>query len=97
MINITVKNLSLTIENKLIFSGINAVFSSGNIYVIKGINGSGKTSLLRCICGVIPKHFDGNIQGSIEMLTTINYGYLMQEPEMQICFVFIEEELFFSV
>ncbi len=50
--NITIKNLTLQIGDKKIFDNINFVFKSGFINKIQGKNGSGKTSLLKCILGI---------------------------------------------
>lgn len=50
---ITVKNLELSIKNQNILTDINAVFEDGKIYGIVGNNGSGKTMLIKCICGFV--------------------------------------------
>ena len=52
MIEIT--NLSLILNNKTILKNINASFDYGHIYGLTGNNGSGKTMLMRVICGLIP-------------------------------------------
>ncbi len=46
-------NYSKIIKKKEILKGINLVFKSGNIYGLKGKNGSGKTMLMRAACGLI--------------------------------------------
>ena len=38
-------------KNQEVLSNINIVFDSGKIYGIVGYNGSGKSVLLKCICG----------------------------------------------
>lgn len=50
---IDLKNVSKVIKHTEVLSNISCSFTSGNIYGIKGINGSGKTMLLRVICGLI--------------------------------------------
>lgn len=50
---IDLKNVSKVIKRTEVLSNISCSFTSGNIYGIKGINGSGKTMLLRVICGLI--------------------------------------------
>lgn len=57
---ITVKNVSLKIKKDMILKDINAEFSDGKIYGIIGRNGSGKTMLMKCICGFI-KPTEGEI------------------------------------
>lgn len=51
--NIKVENISKTIKGVKVLDGINLEFNSGEITGLKGINGSGKTMLMRTICGLI--------------------------------------------
>lgn len=51
--NIEIKNVSKIIKKKKVLDNINYSFKSGKIYGIHGINGSGKTMLLRAISGLI--------------------------------------------
>jgi heme exporter protein A len=46
-------NLSLELSNKHIFNNVSLSLLPGSIYVLKGSNGSGKTSLLRIISGLL--------------------------------------------
>lgn len=46
-----IKNVYKIIEEQEILSDINLEFMSPNIYGIVGRNGSGKTVLIKCICG----------------------------------------------
>lgn len=57
---IQVKDLSLKIGSDVILDQINAEFESGKIYGLIGRNGSGKTMLMKCICGYI-KPTEGEI------------------------------------
>lgn len=50
---IYVKDLSLVIGRQVILRGINARFTGGKIYGLVGYNGSGKTMLMKCICGFV--------------------------------------------
>lgn len=50
---IVVKNLSLTIKNIQILKSINVSFEKGKIHGLIGRNGSGKTMLMKCICGFV--------------------------------------------
>lgn len=54
--NIRLEQISKKIKNESILSDITYTFSQGKIYGLKGKNGSGKTMLLRAICGLI--HID---------------------------------------
>ena len=57
---IKVNNVSLKIKKDMILRGINAEFERGKIHGIIGRNGSGKTMLMKCICGFI-KPTEGEI------------------------------------
>lgn len=50
---IQVKNVSLNIKGRLILSDINMELREGRIYGLSGNNGSGKTMLMKCICGFV--------------------------------------------
>lgn len=53
MSEIIIENLSKTIKNNKILDNVNLTFESGHVYGLVGRNGSGKTMLLRAICGLI--------------------------------------------
>ena len=48
---IEVKNVNITIGKNEILQDISAVFETGKIHGLIGRNGSGKTVLMKCICG----------------------------------------------
>lgn len=50
---IEIKDLSLTIKKTEILKKINISFEKGKIHGLIGRNGSGKTMLMKCICGFI--------------------------------------------
>ncbi len=50
---IKVENVSLKIKKDMILRDINVEFGDGKIHGIIGRNGSGKTMLMKCICGFI--------------------------------------------
>lgn len=50
---IEVSNLSLIIKKTEILKNINAEFQQGKIHGLIGRNGSGKTMLMKCICGFV--------------------------------------------
>ena len=49
---LTCYNLSLEVDNEILFQNLSFTCFSGGILFIKGKNGSGKTSLLRMIAGI---------------------------------------------
>jgi len=48
---LTAKNLSCSRDERLLFSGLNFELLPGQLLLLEGSNGSGKTSLLRILCG----------------------------------------------
>lgn len=57
---IIVNNLSLTIKKHPILNNVTIQFKKGKIHGLIGRNGSGKTMLMKCICGFI-KPTEGTI------------------------------------
>ena len=57
---ITVNNLSLTIKKHPILNNVTIKFEKGKIHGLIGRNGSGKTMLMKCICGFV-KPTEGTI------------------------------------
>lgn len=51
---ISVRNISKKFEEQYVLKNINVEFHKGNIYGLIGRNGSGKTVLLKTICGFVP-------------------------------------------
>ena len=52
MSEIIIKNVSKRFNKQLVLDNINMELTSGHIYGIAGINGSGKTVLMKCICEI---------------------------------------------
>lgn len=50
---IKIENVSKRIKNRTVLDDINITFEEGHVYGLKGINGSGKTMLMRIISGLI--------------------------------------------
>lgn len=57
---VVVENVSLKIKNETILANINLELEKGKIHGLIGRNGSGKTMLIKCICGFV-KASEGNI------------------------------------
>lgn len=52
MSKIVVKNVFKKFNYQVVLNDINLELTSGHIYGLAGINGSGKTVLMKCICGL---------------------------------------------
>lgn len=50
---IEIKNVTLTIKNKIILDNISLNIEKGTIHALVGENGSGKTMLMKSICGFV--------------------------------------------
>ncbi len=53
MTQISIKNLNIIYQDFIVLQAFNANFTKG-IHWIQGINGSGKSSLLKSLCGIVP-------------------------------------------
>lgn len=54
MISIELKDLARSFGDRTVFTGVNARVEQGECLVITGRNGSGKSTMLRVICGLLP-------------------------------------------
>lgn len=81
---ISIENLNKQFKNQLVLNNINVKFSNGHIYGIIGRNGSGKTVLLKCICGLTRLTsgriiLDGKVVGK-DMEIPDNIGAIIETP-----------------
>ncbi|RYF83789.1 MAG: ABC transporter ATP-binding protein, partial [Chitinophagaceae bacterium] len=61
---IRIQNLSFAYRKKLVFDGLSLQFEAGHVYGLLGKNGTGKSSLLRNIAGLLaPKSGSINVNG----------------------------------
>ena len=51
---ITVKNATKKFKEAVVLNDINVSFERGQVHGLIGRNGSGKTMLMKCICGLVP-------------------------------------------
>lgn len=83
MKSIEIINVSKTFGSQLVLNNINVNFENGKIHGIIGRNGSGKTVLLKCICGLMHPDtgnimIDGNKLGRSN--TSGNIGAIIESP-----------------
>ncbi len=82
---IQIENLSLTIGKAEILKDINLNLESGKIHGLIGRNGSGKTMLMKCICGFVHPtagtiQIDGKYVGK-DMDFPEDMGVIIETPE----------------
>lgn len=105
---IRVENLSLTYEQKPVFSNLSFSVKEGTITLLAGASGSGKSSLLMAIIRMIPDSVSGELSGKIfldeEDISDCSVsdvagrlGYVFQDPESQLCTFSVENEISFGL
>ena len=81
---IKISDLSKSIKGNKVLDNISMELESGNIYGLQGKNGSGKTMLMRAICGLIfPNSGKINIDGKIlgkDISFPESVGVLIENP-----------------
>ena len=82
---VKVENVSLKIKKDMILKDINVEFERGKIHGIIGRNGSGKTMLMKCICGFIrPTEGEITVAGKrigIDCDFPESVGVIIETPE----------------
>jgi ABC-2 type transport system ATP-binding protein len=68
-------NISKSIKGVEVLSDINYTFEKGKIYLVTGHNGSGKTMLLRLLCGLLTP-----TEGEIKSHDGMSYGVIIEKP-----------------
>ena len=107
---IVVRNLNYKYkdEETYLLENINFSIKVGDILGISGKSGVGKSTLCKCICGIIPKLQKGKMSGEVflfdenisdktisEIVTKV--GIVFQNPVTQLFSPTIEDELVFGV
>lgn len=80
---ITVKNVTMKFKGQVVLNDINIDFEMGKIYGIIGRNGSGKTVLLKCICGLLPTAGTVTVNDKIigrDVDFPENTGFIIENP-----------------
>jgi energy-coupling factor transport system ATP-binding protein len=83
-------------SESLAVEGISFELEKASWTLVAGRTGSGKTTLLRALCGLIPHHASGEMQGTVKLLerdtrrqTTAQLaelvGLVLQSPDDQLC------------
>lgn len=107
---LVVKDLSFRYHTRdsCAIRNINLSLEPGQIMLLAGSSGCGKTTLMRCINGLIPHSYNGEITGEILVhgqsiegmkLSQISrhIGTLLQDPERQILGTYVLNEVCFGL
>lgn len=81
---IEVKNVSKSFKKNIVLNNVNMILESGNIYGFQGRNGSGKTVLLKLLCGLFSPDkgeilYDGKLLK--RDVYKYNVGALIENPK----------------
>lgn len=81
---VKVKNVTLNIKDALILDKVNLSVEKGSICGLVGRNGSGKTMLMKCICGFIPvtegEILVNNQKVGVKDKFAENLGFIIETP-----------------
>ena len=94
-------------SEKPVFKDIDLDVEEGSITAVVGKSGCGKSTLLRCIAGLCPRVYQGEMDGTIsifgEKISSISHvnlstivGIVFQNPASQLFSLTIEDELAFG-
>ncbi len=95
-------------RNKPAIQDINLSIQPGEIVLLAGASGCGKTTLMRCINGLIPRVYRGSLDGQICLYGTPvrelsmaelsqKVGTVLQDPERQIVASYVLNEVAFGL
>lgn len=101
-------NISLTYQEEKILEDINFSVDKGKIVVLTGNSGSGKSSILKLINGIIPEFYEAKIEGEIKfdgknivkesMAKRSKYiSTIFQNPKTQFYCINTKDELAFGL
>jgi energy-coupling factor transport system ATP-binding protein len=93
---------------ELAIKDISLALEPGEIVLLAGASGCGKTTLMRCVNGLIPRVYQGDLQGEIRIFgkpvqdlsmaeLSQNVGTLLQDPERQIVGSYVLNEVAFGL
>ena len=109
-IPLVVENLSFHYRRRdeMAIANMSFELQAGQVMLIAGASGCGKTTLMRCINGLIPNTYSGEMTGDIRLfgrsvkemsMTKISQtvGTLLQDPERQILGSYVLNEVAFGL
>lgn len=73
---ITIRDVHKDMKDKKVLNDLTINFEENNAYLLKGHNGSGKTMLLRMVCGLIKPS-----KGSVTHAKKYRFGIIIENPQ----------------
>lgn len=106
VIEATIKSFKYENDTKETLKEINLNIEEGELVVITGLSGCGKTTLTRVLNGLVPHHYGGNLIGEVKLLgqNILDYrkgeiakhiGNVFQNPSDQFFATVAEDEVAF--
>jgi len=89
-------------------SGVDLTIDEGEFILLTGPSGCGKTTFSRCLNGLIPHFYNGDIEGSVHVngldvrehatsKLALNVGLIFQNPDNQIFALTVEKDVAFGL
>ncbi|MCD7136966.1 energy-coupling factor ABC transporter ATP-binding protein [Limosilactobacillus balticus] len=97
MKNIQFNDLSFNFDQQPILKNITAEFTVGKIHLLTGVSGSGKSTILKLIAGLLPKYGGEIVAGAVDVSTDAHIGMVFQDPLMQFALDTPRHELEFTL
>jgi energy-coupling factor transporter ATP-binding protein EcfA2 len=107
---LAISNLSFRYQRREDYAlhGLSFQVQPGEVLLIAGASGCGKTTLMRCINGLIPRTYHGDLQGEISIFgkpvadmimpeLSQQVGTILQDPERQIVGSYVLNEVAFGL
>lgn len=84
MTAISIKNLTKKFKEAVVLDNVSIDFKAGKVHGLIGRNGSGKTMLMKCICGIVP-YKNGEIRVNDKIIgkdvdIPSNVGVIIETP-----------------
>ena len=97
MKNIQFNDLSFNFDQQPILKNITAEFTAGKSHLLTGVSGSGKSTILKLIAGLLPKYGGEIVAGAVDVPTDARIGMVFQDPLMQFALDTPRHELEFTL